>query len=630
MKRDFLDDLRRAASWLVRERSFAGPATISLALGAGLALSILGLLRLDSLSPLRLSSTIAPHYIRDPGWGAKWSGLTLPPERIQAVHFESLLDVLAVVAILGFAIASFTVVILVLIRTSSRTGEVALRTAVGASRRRLLRHSLAEGVLVAALGGLAGLLIGYIGVGVARAGWPHSVHASGPAIDPWLLMLGLSAPLLLTVLCMLLADAGVLRRADLSGALTAGADATGTQSELILQDFLAIVQLAVSIALVTCAGLLIQNTLPALESSSPGIEQGQFATAELDLPKADYPDEAGRAAYYEALLDAFASPAEARAGTLSTPGAWLGVGSLAQVTADCGQCSFGGFYMPMMPGSVRLHAVSPGFFESLGVRLLEGREFIAADRTDAQRVMVVNRTFAESHFENGEPLGRKVQIGGIQDPWYTVVGVVDAIEGKGLGPARRAGRVAYVSILQDPPLSADLAVHVSGDPQHPMPLLTEAVVGGGSTVVVSGVSTMESALAFQAAPIHWLALLFGAVGGLALIVAVHGAYSVMLLKVRRRRKEIGIRRALGARRWRIVQVIVLQSSGLIAVGAALGVLGALLLAGWLDAMVPGLRAFDLRIYGGSVLLLAAAALVGGSASARAATRIPPIAAVRAE
>jgi len=103
-----VDGLRRAASWLVRERGFAGPAAISLALGGGLALSILGLLRLDSLGPLRLSATIAPHYLRDPGWAAKWSGLTLPPERVQAVHFESLLDVLAVVAILGFAIASFT------------------------------------------------------------------------------------------------------------------------------------------------------------------------------------------------------------------------------------------------------------------------------------------------------------------------------------------------------------------------------------------------------------------------------------------------------------------------------------------------------------------------------------------
>jgi ABC-type antimicrobial peptide transport system permease subunit len=143
-------------------------------------------------------------------------------------------------------------------------------------------------------------------------------------------------------------------------------------------------------------------------------------------------------------------------------------------------------------------------------------------------------------------------------------------------------------------------------------------------------STLETETMSQSAPFRWFGLILAAVGALALVIAMHGAHAVMRFKVSRRRREIGVIRALGARRGRIVLLVVLQSLGVIGIGAVLGAWGALLLAGWLDMLVPGLRAFDTSLYGGSILLLSAAALLGGSVAVRQATRIQPAVAIGAE
>jgi hypothetical protein len=283
-----------------------------------------------------------------------------------------------------------------------------------------------------------------------------------------------------------------------------------------------------------------------------------------------------------------------------------------------------------MPGFVRLHAVSPGFFRARGIRLLDGRDFASSDGIAQKRVMVVNRTFADSHFERGEPLGRKVRIGGIDDPWYTVVGVAEDAADRGIGASVRPKPVAYVPVFQVPPLSADLAVLVGGDRQQVVPAVRRALAELEAEGAIYRESTLEAETMSQAAPFRWFGLVLAAVGAMALVIAMHGAHAVMRFKVSRRRREIGVIRALGAKRRRIVLLVVLQSLGLIGVGVALGVWGALLLAGWLDMLVPGLRAFDVGLYGGTIFLMSAAALLGGSMAVRQATSIQPAAAIGAE
>lgn len=630
MRAAFLEEIRLARRSLIREPGFSAPALVSLAAGVGVLTAILSLLRLGSVRPLRLSSALAPEYVRDAGWRAGWHGPVWSAGQLQAAHFERMLHVLAVVAGLAFVIACFTVVILVLIRAASRTAELALRVAVGATRRRLLQRLLAEGIAMAGAGGLLGLVLGGVGAKLAWHSWPGGHEALHGGIGAWLVLLAFLAPMVSVVPFALVAAAGVLRRSDLSGVLAAGADGTAGRGELILQEFLAITQLGASIALVVASGLLLQNAAPRSVPVRSDSGHGGAVMSQIDFSPTGRRDAAALADAYGSVLDDVAELAGPRSVALATPGARLGIGSLVFVTAQCGRCSVGGVYVPLMPGYVGLHAVSPGFFTNSGVRVLEGREFTPADRVGAAEVMLVNRSFAESHFERGRPLGRKVQIGGVQDPWYTVVGIVGEIEGRGVGPATRATPVAYVPILQQPTLAADLAVTSWDDPHDITEVVRTAVAGVGDDVSVSSASTMGGYLERQVAPVRWLAFVFASVGGVVLSLGVFGAYTVMRFKVARHQREIGLRRALGAKKGRIISLVILQSLGLALLGGALGAWAGMLLAGWLDTLVPGLTPFDLPVYSVAVVSLSVAALAGGSLSVRRATAVDPAVALKAE
>jgi putative ABC transport system permease protein len=428
----------------------------------------------------------------------------------------------------------------------------------------------------------------------------------------------------------LVAAAGVLRRSDLSGALVTGADGTAGRGELILQEFLALVQVATSLALVIGAGLLLRNAVPPTAAVSSGEERGNRLMFQIDIPQSGEPDAATLSRAYGAVLDDVAALVGHPSVSLATPGARLGVGSLVFVTAQCGRCSIGGVYVPQMPGYVRLHAVSPDFFAASGVRVLEGREFTAGDSIGSSRVMLVNRAFSASHFEGGRPLGRKVQIGGVEDPWHTVVGIVAEIDGRGIGPAVRSEPVAYVPILQEPTLRAGLAVAAPTDSRSLAGAIVEAIARGSGTGSVSAITSMTDYLARRMAPVRWLAIVFALVGIVVFMLGVFGTYTVMRFKVTRHWREIGMRRALGATRRRIVGLVVLQSSVLALLGAALGAWTGLLFAGWLDTLVPGLEALDLPVYGLAVVSLSLAALAGGSISARQAATVDPAVAIGSE
>lgn len=625
-----LQEIRFAWRWLAREPGFSVPALLSFAAGTGVLVAMLSLLRVGSARPLRLGSALALDQIRDAGWLGGWHGPLWSAGQLQAAHFVNLLNVLAVVAGLAFFIACFTVVILVLIRAASRTAELALRVAVGATRRRLIRRLLAEGILLAGLGGALGLVAGGLGGQLARLSWPGVIVASGTGMRVWLVALAVLAPMAGVVPFAVAAAAGVLRRADLSGALVAGADGVAGRGELILQEFLAVIQVAASVALVIGAGLLLRNSVPDGAPSSGIGESGGATLYQIDVSMPGEGDAGALARAYASLLDAVAERAGRDHVSLATPGARLGMGTLAFITAQCGRCSIGGVYVPLMPGYVRLHAVSPKFFANSGARVLEGREFSADDSVGAPKVMLVNRSFAESHFEGGRPLGRRVQIGGVQDPWYTVVGIVGELEGRAVGPPLRSAPVAYLSILQEPTVASDLIVSAPPQAEGVIDVTTGALTGTGVAASVSAARVMAEYLERQAAPVRWLAIVFAAAGGMVLLLGMFGAYTVMRFKVARHRREIGLRRALGARKARIISRVVLESLALAALGGALGAWSGLLLAGWLDTMIPGLEALDLHVYAVAVASLSLAALTGGSLSVRQATAVDPADAVQAE
>ena len=548
-----VDELRYAIASLRGDVRFSIPALVSLAVGIALTVSILGLLRLGSLQPLALASPLSPDYVRDAGW-TSWTGPMWSPAQVQAGAFNSILIVVAAVAGLGFVISFFNVVILVLIRASTRESEMALRAAVGASRRRLLGHLLGEGLLLAVLGAFVGMIIGAFGANLLRATWPHVIEASGFfAVDPRVLLVGLGLPVAAAVLFPLFAVAGVLRRSDLSDALKAGADGTGRRGELIMHDVFSVFQLAASVAFLIGAGLLIRTGLPILDTSSLGFDPTNTVALEIDLPETGYASAGQRAEAFRSVLRRVGNEPGVQAESLSTPGTWLALGSVGFVEARCGNCYLGNLYVPLMPGFVRYNGVSPGFFQAMGVDVLEGREFTAGDSIGAPRAVLVNRTLAESHFESGQPLGKKIRLGDSADALYTVVGIVGDIRGRGIGSPTRQVPAVYVSILQDPPRSVDLAVRMAGDVSAIAPAVRNAVIGSGQSLTVGEASTLSSYLEHHTAPVRWLGIVFGVAGTLALLLGIHGAYSVMAYRVSRRRKEIGIHRALGATRRRVAR-----------------------------------------------------------------------------
>nr|NIN70583.1 hypothetical protein [Gemmatimonadota bacterium]NIO30443.1 hypothetical protein [Gemmatimonadota bacterium] len=546
----------------MRARAFTLPAAGALALGTGLGLALFGLVRFASLRPLSLDSVLGLDPVRDAGWESSWTAPLRSAAQIQSEGLGDMLFVLVVVAGLGLVIALVGLIGLVLARASGRRSDLAIESALGASPSRLRSRLLSEGLWLALLGCGIGALLGLVGTVVLRSTWPHTVLPGRSTVEWWGLVVGLLVPACATFLLPLVGSAKLLRSVNL-GSLAVGTRTAGEPGERLLRDSLAVVQLAVSVALLIGAGLLMRSAFPVPQTSGV-VEARDTLIVELGLAAEEYGVAARRLDYFDALLERVGSMRGIEAESLSSPAAWLAVGPAALVVAECGNCSRGNVYLPLSPAFARHHAVSPGFFGAYGLELVGGRDFTAADRLGSMPVAIVNRTFATEHFERGDPLGRRVQTGGPHGPWYTVIGVVEDIKGMTLGSAGRTPPALYLSLLQQPPRACDLSVRVEGDP-----LLAGAAVkdvlsemdGPAETV---GVASAESRLERHIAPLRWLGLLFGVTGGLATLLAVHGLYSVMRYNVLLRRREIGIRLAVGATPRAVLGMVLRRSFLLVA------------------------------------------------------------------
>lgn len=626
MKRSLLfADLGYGLRRLLRARGFTLPAASALALGSGLGLSLFGLVRLASLRPLLLESVLGLDPVRDAGWESSWSAPLRSAAQIQSDGLGDMLFTVVVIAGLGLVIALVGLIGLVLARASGRRRDLAIESALGASRSRLRSRLLSEGLWLTLLGCGIGALLGLLGMAVLRSTWPHSVLPSGGSmVELWGIVIGLLVPASVTFLLPLVGTAKILRSVSL-GPLIVGSRTAGEPGERLLRDSLVVVQLAVSVALLIGAGLLMRSAFPVPRASGV-VETGEILIVELELAPEEYGEAGRRLAYFETLLERVGNIPGTEAESLSSPGAWVAVGPAALVVAECGNCSRGLIYLPTSPAFVRHHAVSPGFFSAYGLDVVGGRDFTAADRLGSTPAAIVNRSFAAEHFEDGDPLGRRVQVGGIEGPYYTVIGVVEDVEGMTLGSAGGAAPALYLPLFQQPPRSVDLSVRAGSLPLAAA--VTSAVSAMDGGVEIHGVADAESRLAHHIAPFRWLGVLFGVTGGLATLLSVHGLYSVMRYNVQLRRREIGIRMAVGATPRALLWMILRRSLLLVVVGGAVGLWGALPLIGWLGALTPGVKVVDPVLFAGVALALGLAALAGGTLPASRAARLDPVVSLR--
>jgi putative ABC transport system permease protein len=515
-------------------------------------------------------------------------------------------------------IACANVANLVLARGLGRARELAVRTALGASGARIIRHVVTETLVLAAAGGAAGVALAWLTVRGLRGALPPELpRIAEIGLDPR--VLGLS--LLLTIVTGLLL--GVLpamraRRFDVQASLRDGARSLGDRSGRRLSGGLVVVQVALAVLLVTGAGLLTRSLI-ALQQTDTGIARLDVVTARVDLPSGQYGRAAERRAFFEELQPRLSALAGARAVALSSQlpfsGHFQGTAMLVEhVTPDPND----------LPIFVH-RRVTPAFFDALGIPLLRGRLFTEADMdAGGAPVAIIDEAAAREFWPDEDPIGRR-----LGRPWLNelmvVVGVVGSVlDGELAGVPERT---VYTPFGKEPPQSAFLVIG-SATGTNILAGVRTALRDLDATVPMSDVGTVRSLVSSTLTARRLSASLLGAFGAIALVLAAIGIYGVLAYAVGQRGSELSLRLALGARAGDLLRMVFREGMLLACIGAAIGLAASLALSRLIQGMLYGIEPHDpvMLLTVTAVVLLAAAAAV--LIPARRASRIAPMDALR--
>jgi predicted permease len=536
--------------------------------------------------------------------------------------------IVGVVLLIGCA----NVANLLLARATARQNEMAVRLAIGASRGRLIRQLLTEGVVLVSLGAGAGLLFARWGASflVAVLAGPTERVVLEPHFD--LRVLSFTAGVSVAT-ALLFSLAPALRATRVDAAKPAAAGGTATHNHL--GRALVVVQVTLSVLLL-CGAALFLRTLHNLNNVSSGFDRDGVLTLEAE---ATVP---GRTVTPK-------TPAEFRADHARLGAIWSGF--IERVREVPGVSSAGVAAMNPLSGwfrgvrigihgpvqvpdkdrGISLNQVTDGYFEATGIRLLAGRLFTPGDRSGSLRVAILNETAARGFFGAETPLGRKVNFPGqrVQDE-FEIVGVVADTRYKDLRTPDQP--MAYLPLEQaiDPITHAIVSVRGSGDVTRVVPAIraitAENVPGG----FVSGIVTMEQTVEMSLVRERMLALLATFFAALALILACIGLYGVMAYRVARRTREIGIRIAVGASQHSVVWMMVRETLLLVIVGAALGTLASLAANRYIAGQLFGVTPRDPMAIAVALSVLVIVTVAAGYVPARQASRIDPVRALRTE
>ena len=531
---------------------------------------------------------------------------------------SALLLLVGAVAIL-LLIACANVANILLARGATRQKEIALRLALGAGRVRLVRQFLTESLLLALAGGGLGVLLAMWALAPLKALVPQEMSGGTPlALDARVLaftaLVSLGAALVFGLFPALnLADQ------DLNGVLKEGGrGGSGGARSNRARRVLVVSEIALAAVLLTGAGLLIRS-LDHLLDAPLGFEPGRVLTAQLTLPQARYPEKTQRAAFVGRVLEQLggAPEVESAAAVSRIP---LNFGrSTRSVEVQGRTPPAGGWVTP------DYLVASPGYFRSMGVPLLAGRDFDARDVAGAQRVVVINEAAARHFWPGEDPLGKLIKT---DDEWSQVVGVVGNVRQVSL--AEPPAAAVHVPYAQDPWPFMALVVRAKSAPAGAVPALREAVGGVDRDVPLYGVRPMGEVLTTSVAARRWRTLLLSLFALTALGLACLGIYGVTAYSVTQRTHEMGIRMTLGAQKRDVLRLVVVQGLKLAVVGVAAGLLVALALSRLATSMLYGVEAADpLTLAAVSAILIAvtaAACLV----PARRAANVDPLVALKYE
>jgi predicted permease len=524
-----------------------------------------------------------------------------------------------VAVLLVLVIACVNVANLVLARAADRTREVAVRTALGAGRFEVIRQSLLEVFVLAAMGAAIGLLIAWGGTtmfnrGIADTNPPFWIDVR---IDRTVLLF-VTAITALAALVAGLVPALRASRGEVAPLLND--EGRGTTSLKIgrLSRWLVIGEMALSFGLLVVSGLVIQSILNVTRFD-PGIATTDVFAARLTLPSSEYADGASRTRFADALLERVSGlPGVVRA-ALSTN---LPPGAGERSVALPGQVYEGDRSYPR----AQVAAVSEGYFDVLRVRPLQGRVFGVADAAASDPAAVVSESFVREHYPDGA-IGRQVRVvQGETVLWRTIVGVVQDITEMDLGPSTTAA--VYVPLSQDPSAFVNVLLHAQGDPLNQTAAVRRLVADMDRNLPIYNATTLKKNLEANTWGWRVFGTLFAAFGTASLFLATVGLYGVMAFSVSKRTPEIGVRMAVGADRDAVLRMVLGQGAWQVGVGIAAGFGLAIVLARALRIMFFQVSPGDPRTYGAVALLLLATGLAATYVPARRASRVDPMTALR--
>ena len=523
-------------------------------------------------------------------------------------------------------IACANIANLLLARTAGRSREIAVRTALGAGKLRVARQLLAENLLLAALGGLLGVMLACWSFAFLQQLVPADLSAAAPLQ----LDLRVLAFTLLATVCtgLLFGLAPVLQagRVDLNQALKEGGARGGFGARNRMRDFLVVSEVALALILLVGAMLLLRS-FANLRGLDPGFRPEGVLSLRVVLPESKYPDGAKRAAFFDQAVEKLRSLPGVKgvAFTSALPLVWKGGTSGFTVEGRPRPAD-------NLPYDANNRVVSPGYMQVMGMTLRAGRFFEETDGPQSQPVVIINETMARMYFPGENALGKRIKYGEYHSsrPWLTIVGVVKDVKQMGLDVSARPEmyfpcRQAFDNWM----VPRDIVIR-AGNPMSLAAAARRRIWEVDRDQPVSNVATLDDILDEEVQQRRAQAFMLGAFSALALALACVGLYGVLSFLVSQRTPEIGVRIALGARPADILFNVAGRGLALAARGVAIGLAAAAALARLLESMLFGVSAHDPLTFFAVPVILLSVASAASLIPARRATRVDPVTALRYE
>jgi predicted permease len=528
----------------------------------------------------------------------------------------------AVVFVLLVACAN--VANLLLARATARYKEISIRAAIGAGRTRLIRQLLTESLLLSLLGGVLGLLLATWGTKIIeKVAVEVNPAFTNIKVDTQTLVFTLVASVL-TGLIFGLAPALQISKPNLAESLKDGRNSGASASRNRLRSTLVVAEVALTLVLLVCAGLLIR-TVVRLRNVDKGFNGQNVLTMQIGLPSVKYPKAENGVAFFKQATERISAIPGVKA---------TGITSVLPLSSNFDGRGLAIEDYPKPPGeeiSVDLYIVTPGYLQAMEIPLRQGRSITDHDVKDSQLVALINRTMAEELWPNQDPIGRRIKFPGSEknpQPWRTIVGTVSDVAQYALD--KKPPMQIYLPHSQYPTTFVNIVIKTDNDPRAIFPAVRREILSIDKDQAVFNVVTLDQLQGDSISLRRFFMLLLITFAVLTLTLAAVGIYGVMSYVVTQRTQEIGIRMALGARTSHVLKLVVSGGIVLALLGVGIGLVTAFALTRLMESVLFGVTPTDALTFAlGSVGLVAVAA-IACYIPARRATKVDPLVALRYE